>query len=281
MQPSRQAALYVVAAALLFSTGGLAIKSSGLDGFAISGFRSFIACLFLAAVVPRCLALVSWKVVLAGVPYAATLTLYTLANTYTTAANSIFLQDTAPLYVLCLSPWLLKEHIQRDDVLLMAAIAFGLVLFFLFPESPAETAPNPSLGNGLAVAAGVAWALTILALRGLARQSRDASLAAVIVGNGLAALIALPWMIASDPLAVDWFVVGYLGIFQVGVAYLLATRGLVGVSALRASLLLLVEPVLAPIWVWLWLGEVPSVWAIAGGAVILGATAMHTARRSV
>lgn len=281
MDASRQAALYVVAAALLFSTGGLAIKSSGLDGFAISGFRSSIACLFLAAVVPRCLGLLSWKVMLAGLPYAATLTLYTLANTYTTAANSIFLQDTAPLYVLCLSPWLLKEHIQRDDVMLMLAIAAGMVLFFLFPEAPAETAPNPALGNGLAVAAGIAWALTILALRGLARQDRRASLAAVIVGNGFAAVIALPWMVASDPLVNDWLVVGYLGIFQVGVAYLLVTRGLTGVSALRASLLLLVEPVLAPIWVWLWLGEVPSVWAIVGGAVILGATAMHTARQSV
>lgn len=281
MTDERRSVLYLIAAAALFSTGGLAIKSSSLDGFAISGFRSLVSGLFLAAAMPQCLRLISWRVLLAGLPYAATLTLYTIANTYTTAANTIFLQDTAPLYVLCLSPLLLKERIQRDDILLMFAIAGGMVLFFLFPESPAKTAPNPALGNGLAAAAGVSWALTIVALRGLAREHPDASLAAVIVGNVFAALIALPWMVASSPVINDWYIVGYLGVFQIGVAYLFVTRGLSGVSALRASLLLLVEPVLTPVWVWLWLGEVPSPWAIAGGFVILAATAMHTVRQSV
>ena len=221
-----------------------------------------------------------------GVAYAATLTLFVLANRLTTAANTIYHQSTAPLYLAILAPWLLREPTKRQDLAFMAAVGLGLVLFFVGVDRPVESAPAPLEGNLLAAGSGLTWALTVCGLRwmGTGGAGRGSAAVAVVVGNVIASVGALPFALplGSHGLG-DWALVGYLGVFQIALAYVLVTRALMTIAALEASLILLIEPVLNPVWAWLFQGERPGAWALVGGAVILGATAVRTvlaARRS-
>ncbi len=272
--------LNVCAAAALFSTGGAAIKSCGLTAWQVAGFRSAIAAVALLLLLPAS-RLWSWRRALVGTAYAATMILFVLGNRLTTAANTIFLQSTAPLYVLLLGPWLLREKIQRRDLFFLLALAAGFGLFFVGVEPPRKTAPNPEAGNFLAALAGFCWALTLVGLRWVERrESVDAGggASAVAIGNLMAFAVSIPQLFPVPSVnAVDWLVVGYLGIVQIGLAYLFLTRGLQRVPAFEASLLLLIEPVLNPIWAWLIQSEVPSYWAVAGGLIIIVSTGAKTA----
>jgi drug/metabolite transporter (DMT)-like permease len=220
----------------------------------------------------------SWRAVLVGLAYAATLVLFVTANKLTTSANTIFLQATAPLYMVVLSPWLLGERVRRQDLIVMAAVAIGLVLVLAGHDAPVVTAPNPGRGNLLAAASGFTWALTVCGLRWVgADQAGGSAVPAVVAGNLIAFAAALPFalpLVAPQP--VDWIAVTYLGVFQIGVAYILVSSALRRVTAIEASILLLVEPALNPFFAWLVHGEKPSAFAVAGGLIILGATTVRT-----
>jgi drug/metabolite transporter (DMT)-like permease len=207
--------------------------------------------------------------------------LFVTANKLTTAANAIFLQATAPLYILLLGPWLLREPLRRRDLVFMVATVGGLAMFFVGAPPRYATAPDPLRGNVLSLLAGVFWAFTVVGLRAIGRrEEREAAsggrggAATVAAGNVIACLACLPAALpvrASEP--ADWLVLAYLGVFQIGVAYLLLTAAMRRVPALEASLLLLVEPAFNPLWAWLVHGERPGGWPLAGGALILAATA--------
>lgn len=264
----------VLATAALFSTGGAAIKATDLTGAQVSGLRSVIAALAFLALVPAARRLPSWREWLVGCSYAGALVFYALANKLTTAANTIFLQSTAPLYILFLGPWLLRERIEKRDLVFLGAAAGGLSLFFLDVGAPQTTAPDPLLGNLLALASGVCWALTLVGLRWLG--SRGQSVSAVVAGNVVASLLCLPFVGSlADVGATDWIALAWLGVFQVALAYVLLTKALRWIPAFEASILLLVEPVLNPIWAWLFHGEVPGSWALAGGGILIGASIVH------
>ena len=273
--------LAVAGAALLFSTGGTAIKLTSLSPWQVASFRSGIAALALAVMVPRALRSLSRRSLLVGVAYAATMVLYVAANKYTTAANAIFLQSTAPLYVLILSPRLLGERVHRSDLGWMALIGLGLAGFFVGHPQAFATAPRPGLGNLLGAVSGLTWALCILGLRWLGSLEMSGrgglrerpGAAAAIAGNLLACLVCLPWALPVSGAGLgDWLPVVHLGVLQIGLAYVLLTQGLERVPALEASLLLLIEPAFSPIWAWLVHGEVPGAWPLAGGGLILVAT---------
>jgi DME family drug/metabolite transporter len=275
MHSRTTARLQLAAAAALFSTGGAAVKAADLSAWQIAGFRSGIAALALLLVTTEARRGWSPRVVVVGVAYAACLTLFVLANRLTTSANTIFLQSTAPLYLVVLGPWLLKEPTRRQDLGFMAVVGAGLVLFFVGVEPPAVTAPDPVRGNVMAVVSGFFWALTVCGLRwmGAGGGARGSATAAVVSGNITAFLVALPFALpVGSHSAADWGIVAYLGIFQIALAYLFVTRALAVIPALEASLILLVEPVLNPVWAWMVHGERPGPWALLGGGVILGAT---------
>lgn len=279
-----KAQLNVIVGALLFSTGGVAIKLSSLTGWQVSCLRSLIAGVVLLLVYPRLGKVWTWRTLVVAIPYAATFTLFALANKLTTAANAIFLQDTAPLYILVLGPLLLHERIRASDLVFLAALGAGLVLIFVSGVTPSATATDPSLGNILGVCSGLTWALTVLGLRWLAvrsARSPETPIAAVIAGCFLASAAAAGFAFPIESVSLaDGLTVLYLGVFQIALAYLLVTEGIRHVSALEASLLLLIEPVLSPVWAWMILDEIPGALALAGGAVVIVATAMYTLRRS-
>jgi drug/metabolite transporter (DMT)-like permease len=278
--------LCILAAALLFSTGGAAIKACALGGWQIASFRSAVAALALVALWPAARRRPTWRMVAVGASYAATMILFVSANKLTTAANTIFLQSTAPLYVLLLAPLLVHERARRVDLVAMGVIAGGLALFFVGAEPVRLTAPRPALGNALATASGVTWGLTLIGLRSLGRPGSEpdapthanAGIGAVVIGNALAFALALPFALGAGAPGLattgpeDWLLLTYLGAIQIALAYALLTRGLRAVPAFEASLLILVEPALNPLWAWWLQGETPSAFALAGGALILGAS---------
>ena len=159
----------------------------------------------------------------------------------------------------------------------MAAVAIGLGMFFVSSETPMATAPDPVRGNLLATISGFFWAVTVCGLRwlGAGDGSRGTPVAAVVSGNLTAFIVALPMALPLGTHgSVDWGVVIYLGVFQIAVAYILVTSALRHIPALEASLILLIEPVLNPVWAWIIQGERPGPWAILGGVIILGATTL-------
>jgi drug/metabolite transporter (DMT)-like permease len=275
MHPRSKARLELAAAAVLFSTGGAAIKATEFTAWQTAGLRSGIAAVAIFGLAAEARRGWSRRAVIVGVAYAVCLTLFVLANRLTTAANTIYLQSTAPLYLALLAPWLLKEPTRRQDLGFMAAVGLGLAIFFLGSESPASTAPDPVRGNILAVVSGLFWAVTVCGLRwmGAGGEQHGTAAAAVTSGNITAFLLALPFALPfGDHSMKDWSLVAYLGVFQIAVAYIFVTRALALIPALEASLILLIEPVLNPVWAWIVHGERPGPWALVGGGVILGAT---------
>jgi DME family drug/metabolite transporter len=269
------ARLQALAAAVLFSTGGAGIKVESFSAAQVSMFRSGIAA---AALLLWLHGRVRWTppALVAGLVYAATLSLYVAATKLTTAANAIFLQSAAPLYLLVLAPLLLHERVPRRDVVNLTVVAGGVILCLLGRPVPTATAPNPVLGNWLGAASGVAWALTLITLRKIGGTDRkgDATVTGVVAGNVFACVAAAPFAFPLPAaLAGEWMTLVYLGVFQIGLAYVCLSVAIRRLPALDVSLLLLIEPVLNPVWTWAVRGESPGVWTLAGGAVIVGATA--------
>lgn len=261
--------------ALLFSTGGAAIKAANFTPWQTAGLRSGIAAAAVLLFVPAARRYRNpaelGRGLLVGVAYGATLVLFVLANRLTTAANTIFLQAVAPLYILLLGPWLLKERITGRDWAVAALMAVGMVCFLLERPVTSVTAPDPVRGNVLALISGFTYAFLILGMRWVARSGASPA-GPVALGNLIAFAATLPMALpyGRHP-ATDWLVVGYLGVFQIGLAYVLLSGAITVIPAFEASLLLMLEPVLNPVWAWLVQGERPGAWALGGAVVILGA----------
>lgn len=268
----------VLAAALLFSTGGAAIKGTSLTAFQVAGFRSAVAALTLFALLPRARRGYTASLAPSAIAYAGTLICFVVATKLTTSAAAIFLQSTAPIWVLVLAPMIAGEEVRRRDLPYVAAAAAGLLLVFFGSSDSSATAPRPALGNAAALASGLFYAVLMLLLRRLTRggDASDRSLPATVMGNALAFAACLPWALPVGAWSGrDLGAILYLGVVQIGFAYWLFTRALRVLPALEVSLLVLVEPVLNPLWTWLLHGERPTLLASAGGAVMLAALAVR------
>ena len=269
------ARLQALAAAVLFSTGGAGIKVESFNVAQVSMVRSGIAAIALLLWLRG---RIRWTpgMLAAGVVYAATLTFFVGATKLTTAANAIFLQAAAPIYLLVLAPFVLHEHVRRRDVVYLAVVGAGMASCFIGRPQPSFTAPNPVLGNWLGAASGLAWALTLLTLRKIGRADEDgnATVAAVVAGNVFASVGAAPFALPLPAApAGEWITLVALGVFQIGLAYVCLSSAIRHLPALEISLLLLLEPVLNPVWTWAIRGESLGAWTLLGGALIVGATA--------
>ena len=279
----------VVAAAVLFSTGGAAIKLCGFGAWQLAAGRALVAACAMLLLIPEARRGWSWRSPVVGVAYAGAGVFFVLANRLTTAASAIFIQATHPLFILALAPLLLHEHVTRRDLEYMALLVIGMALLLSAPGRQFATAPNPVLGNLCAAACAVCWAFTVMGYRWVARRpgSRGSDAvgdhgpvaAAAVTGNAMIFLIALPFavpLVAGTPR--DWIVMVYLGVFQLALAYVFLSRAVAAVRALEVSLVGLVEPVLSPIWAWLIHGETPGPRVFVGGSIIVAATAWHAWR---
>jgi drug/metabolite transporter, DME family len=276
---------FVLVAVLLWSTGGLFIKYTTLDAFTVNLGRSLFAALTVAVFTFRKGLKPNLFTLFTSLLYAGTLSCFVYANKTTTAANAIFLQYTAPIYILILSPFILKEKFRVSDLITVVICLAGMSLFFLEPQSDAnKLATNVFVGNIAALASGVFFGLYFVFLRHpRSLENRNPALS-VFYGNLLIVLFMLP-LVLNDPPAPqinDILAVLYLGIFQIGIAYVFFTIGIArGVRSLDASIIGFVEPLLNPIWVFLFLQERPSIWAILGGIIIIGGVIFHTVKQNL
>ena len=264
---------YVVIAVLLWSTGGLFIKLTSLDAYQVTFFRSLLAGVTVL--------LLTWRnglrINLFGVGtsfiYAILLFLFVWATKHTTAANAIFLQYTAPIYILILAPFVIGEKFHWRDLATIIFCIGGMSLFFV-----GKLEITDYQGNIAALASGIFLGLYIMLLRHQKAAAMNSTIT-VIYGNFLLALLTLPSGIAALP-TITWkdaAAVGFLGIFQIGISYILFIKGVRGgTRPLDASIIGFIEPLLNPVWVFIFVGERPSSWALLGGGLIIATVAIHT-----
>jgi drug/metabolite transporter (DMT)-like permease len=273
MEPRRKGILLIIAAALLWSTGGIGIKVIADSALKITFYRSLFAAVALMLFLGRGVwARRQWKsttaFIIAIISYGACLTSFVIATKWTTAANAIFLQYAGVVWVLLFSPLVVREPMRTRDAVAITVAFAGMALFFV-----GRFEAHGMAGNAMALLSSVFFASLILVLR---REQRAAQ-AAVTWGNVVCALAVLPFVVHDLALTPRSFaVLAFLGIFQIAIAYVLFVRGLEFVTATQASLTGMLEPVSNPIWVFLFLGEKPSLFAIAGALVVLAAIAGHT-----
>lgn len=273
----------MLSAVLLWSIGGLFIKWTSVSGYEVNLGRCFFAAITIALLTKFKALKADWFTILASVFYVGALSFFAIANKKTTAANAIFLQYTAPIYILILAPFVLKEKFRPADLVTIIACLFGMSLFFL------DTAPNNDLtpesqfiGNILGLCSGVSLGIYILLLRHPKAYNQNPA-SSVFYGNLFAILVMLPFIIPNPSAWTnkDVLAVVILGVFQIGLAYYLFTYGVAnGVRSLDASIIGFIEPLLNPVWVFLFLGEKPSRWAILGGIIIIFAVIFHTLKQN-
>jgi len=210
------ARLALALAAILFSTGGAAIKALTLTAWQAAGLRSLVAAAILLIFLPESRRGWHWRIIATALAYASCLTLFVHANKLTTAANTIFLQSTAPAWLLLIGPLVLKEPVRRRDLFYSALLAMGMGLFFWGVPPAQQSAPNPLKGNIFALLSGFAWSLVITGLRWQAkRDPTSGPLATVVLGNIFTAALALPMAFPLAGGTTDWRS-SVLGCFQVG-----------------------------------------------------------------
>jgi len=262
--------LAVLVAAVLWSTGGLFIKLSAIDALTLSCLRCAYAALVFLIIFRKRVLVVNGRALVNAALYAGLLVTFVYATKLTTAANAIFLQFTAPIYVLLLEPLLLKTRLERVNVITVIVCFFGMGLFFL-----GKLSPSGLQGNLFGLVSGVLFAGFLLGQRRNAPEYQESS---IFWGNVLGAVLCLPALLSTGAAlhSGDIMITVYLGVVQIGISYAIFTYGLKRVFAVEGALLAMIEPVLNPVWVFLGYGERPSPGAIAGGIIILIAIAART-----
>jgi drug/metabolite transporter (DMT)-like permease len=258
--------LLLVAAALCWSLAGVLIKYVGesWSGLTIAGARGGIAAVFLWLTHRRLRFHFSRVQVIGALGYAACTITFCLATTLTSAANAILLQYTAPVWVALFGASFLGERSTRGDWIAIAVALGGMTLFFKDSLTLGHFA-----GDALAVLSGVFFAGMTIALR---KQKDGSPVESIILGNVIAFLVGLPWIVGATPLpGSGWIALLVLGVVQLGFSYWLYARAIRHVTALEAVLIPVIEPILNPVWVLLFRNEKPSGWAMVGGAIVLSA----------
>lgn len=269
----RQALLLLALCGLFWSTGGVLIKAVDWHPGAIWAVRSAIAAALLYAVRRPSLRGISPGEWGAAVALAATTGLFILANKLTTAANAILIQYSAPVWIALLGQWFLGERATRLDWVTIALVLGGIVLFFFEQLTVDHVA-----GNLVALGAGVAFAFSAMTLRKVALSGTAAApvdpLRPLLLGNLLGAAIGAPFVaLHAPPDATGWGALVALGLVQQGAAYLCYAWAIRHATALEAMLIPIIEPIASPVWVAIVFGELPGVWAVIGGTIVVGAVA--------
>ncbi len=264
---------FVLIAVTIWSTGGLFIKLTSLDAYQVTFFRSLLAAITVLLITRKNGLRINGFGIIASIIYATLLFLFVWATKHGTAANAIFLQYTAPIYILILAPFIIGEKFHLKDLITVVFCIGGMSLFFVGKlDVTAYQANIAALGSGIFLG------LYIMLLRHPKAVGMNSTIT-VIYGNFFLALVTAPSGIAALPTmtALDWFAVSFLGIVQIGIAYILFIKGVTGgTRPLDASIIGFIEPLLNPVWVFLFVGEQPSNWALLGGAIIIATVAAHT-----
>lgn len=256
-----KATVALVLCAVLWSSGGILIKLVKMNPLAISGYRSVVASLVIIILTGKPKFTFSKWQILSALSYTGTVLLFVSANKFTTSANAILLQYTAPIYAAVFGYIFLKEKVGRIDILTIVVVISGMALFFID-----DLAGGNLFGNLIAIVSGVTFALQAVFLR-LQKDSSPAS--SLVLGNIITAVIGIPFAFSEAPGGTEILALIALGVFQLGLAYTLYSYAIKHVSALEAILIPVIEPILNPVWVLIFAGEYPGKWTLVGGAIVI------------
>ncbi len=252
----------IIIAALLWSTGGLFIKLISLDAYQLSFYRSIFSALTFFILFRKKALVFNVSVFINSVFYAGILILFVVATKLTTAANAIFLQYTAPIYVLIFEPLILKTPLRKINVTSVIIAFAGMTLFFV-----GEISPSHYEGNLVALLSGICFAAFLIGIR---KSDESYRVPAIFWGNILIPILCFNFVYPEFKIEMkDLFMIAYLGIFQIGLAYAVFTYSIKRIEGIEAALIAMIEPVMNPIWVYIGYGEKPSPFAILGGLIIL------------
>lgn len=262
--------------AFLWSSSGLFIKILSLDAFQILFFRSSIAAItiFLVSVFRKKELKFEKDLIsnLCAISFAGILILFVISNKLTTSANAIFLQFTAPIYLLFLEPLFLKTKFDRKSLITIVICVAGMVLFFF-----GKLEIGNIWGNIIAILSGISFAFFSLFLKWKKQlHGKDNTINNVIMGNILVAFFCFPFI--YDKLAItptETWILLYMGVIQIGISYIIFNEGIKYVSATESMIIAMLEAIFNPIWVFIGVGETPSVYAVTGGVIILAAILFH------
>ncbi|HHY14071.1 MAG TPA: EamA family transporter [Thermoanaerobacterales bacterium] len=262
-----RAILLMVATSILWSLSGLFIKLITWNPFAIAGIRSIIAAIVLLVYLRR--PKLTWSLAQIGgaIAYALTVTMFVVAVKLTTAANVTLLQYTSPVFIAIFGTWFLQERPNKYDWITIIIVFTGMYFFFLD-----ELSFDGLLGNILSILSGVCFAWVALFMR---KQKDESPLETVLLGNILTFLINLPFMFGTLPDRTSILSLIFIGIFQLGLSYILYSEAIKVITALESNLISVIEPLLNPIWVFFVIGEVPGKWAIIGGIIVVTAVTVR------
>lgn len=270
--PHRKGLIYISFTAFLWSTSGFFIKYLTINAFQISFYRSLIAALtvFAVALLRKQKLKFEFDAVsnFAAVFYAGILILFVIATKMTTAANAIFLQFTAPIYLVVLEPLFLKTKFDSRSIITIIKCIGGMVLFFF-----GKLELGNIYGNLLAICSGICFAMFSLLLKyKKVKHKNDNTLNNVVMGNALVAVIAFFFIYPELSLDLKQaLILLYMGAIQIGISYIIFNEGIKYVSATESMIIATLEAIFNPIWVFIGIGEVPSVYSIAGGLIIFAA----------
>ena len=265
MKKENIAIIEMLICATLWSIAGIFMKLLPWNGFAVAGLRSLIAGLTIAAyiLIKGMRIIINRRTLITGVFTACVYTCFAVANKLTTAANAIVLQFTSPVFIVIFSALILKKRIRRSDALVVSFTLLGIALFFFD-----QLRPGYILGNFVAIAAGMFMAGMFMAVGELEGEQRFSG---ILIGQTLTFLVGLPFVIATRPefTAVTTLSILILGVFQLGISYILYVESSKYCPPLACCLLGAAEPLLNPVWVLIFDGERPGVFALIGGVIVV------------
>ena len=257
--------LYMVICASLWSIAGIFIKLIPWHALTIAGFRSLVAGVAVAVFlrITRQKFILNRQSLLSGVFLSLTFLAFVSANKLTTAANAIVLQFTAPVFILILSAIFLKQKFRRADVITVLLTLGGISLFFFDQLSPGNL-----LGNFVAILAGLFMGIMYICV---GQCSDECRMSGILLGHLFTAIVGVPTMFLFDtPFtlpAVSSILI--LGLVQLGIPYILYGLAVQYCSPLMCSLIGAIETLLNPVWVAIFDGEMPGMFALAGGVVVI------------
>lgn len=271
----RKGLVYIAFTAFLWSSSGLFIKILTLNAYQISFYRSLIAAVTLLIISYGKHKTVKFEfdklTVLASLFYAGILIFFVIANKLTTSANAIFLQFTAPIYLLFLEPFFLKTKFRRKDLITIIICISGMALFFM-----GRLEIGNIYGNLIAIAAGICFAMFSLFVKWKKTLGNENTIISIIYGNILVGIICFPLIFNEIAISsTQLYVLLYMGVVQIGISYFIFNIGIKYVSATESMIIGMLEAIFNPIWVFFGVGEVPAPTAVIGGMIIFAAILIH------
>ena len=262
METKRNTAIkYMIIASVLWSIGGIFIKLINWSPMAIAGSRSAIAALVMMVYLKKFKFKINKSMLICACSYSLLVILFVSANKLTTSANAILLQFTSPVWVALLSRAILKQKISRIDGITIIFVILGMIMFFID-----ELEMSYLLGNILAILSGIVMAGMIL----LFQQQKENSLVEItLLGNVITAIVGIPFYFISSPGMESVLPLFILGVFQLGIPYLLYVLAIPNVTAIDAVLIPVLEPLLNPLWVFIFAKESPTLFSLLGGGLVL------------